>query len=221
MVTQGHVLQACNGVLMYTSNEQALKVVPYNIFLIDRVEDALPSDFNGLMQLLDCCTMTDQHGRKVIFSCCIVMIASRAGNKDFIEKLVHRKFSARFNGNVLGQELKTFRFELLNRMHEIVLFSSLFGDQLGKFLRLSMDGGGDLHENPVKEALAFELAFQDLFLPAISLHDPPSPQSQADSVFYLLKWHAVRDGELEVRDKSSFYRHFLNGSTSSGNMNQL
>ncbi|KAL6176009.1 hypothetical protein ACLB2K_052645 [Fragaria x ananassa] len=184
----------------YTSNEQALKVVPYSIFLIDRVEDALPSDFNTLMQLLDCCTMTDQHGRKVIFSCCIVMIASRAGNKDFIEKLVHRKFSARFNGNVLGQELKTFRFELLNRMDVIVLFSSLFGDQLGKFLRLSMDGGGDLHENP---------------------HDPPSPQSLADSVFYLLKWHAVRDGELEVRDKSSFYRHFLNGSTSSGNMNQL
>lgn len=92
-------------IFRYTSNEQALKVVPYSIFLIDRVEDALPSDFNALMQLLDCCTMTDQHGRKVIFSCCIVMIASRAGNKDFIEKLVHRKFSARFNGNVLGQVL--------------------------------------------------------------------------------------------------------------------
>lgn len=61
----------------------------------------------------------------------------------------------------MHQELKTFRFELLNRMDVIVLFSSLFGDQLGKFLRLSMDGGGDLHENPVKEALAFELAFQD------------------------------------------------------------
>ncbi|KAL6178568.1 hypothetical protein ACLB2K_050086 [Fragaria x ananassa] len=84
-----------------------------------------------------------------------------------------------------------------------------------------MDGRGDLHENPVKEALAFEFAFQDLFLPAISVHDPPSPQSQADLVFYLLQWHAVRDGELEVRDKSSFYRHFLNGSTSSGNMDQL
>ncbi|XP_024171743.1 chaperone protein ClpB1 [Rosa chinensis] len=202
---------------MYTSNGQAVKIVPFGIFLIDRVEDALPSEFNALIQLLDCCTMSDEHGRKVIFSCCIVMVASSAGNKDFIEKLVLRKYSARFNGNVLGQELKTFRFELLNRMDEMVLFSSLFGDQLGKFLRLSMDGGGDLHENPVKEALAFELAFQDLFLPAKSLSDPPSPQNQADSMFYLLKWRVIRDG-LEVMDKSTFYRHFLNGS--SGNMNE-
>lgn len=90
-------------IFRYTSNEQAVKIVPYSIFLIDRVEDALPSEFNALIQLLDCCTMSDQHGRKVIFSCCIVMVASSAGNKDFIEKLVHRKYSARFNGNVLGQ----------------------------------------------------------------------------------------------------------------------
>lgn len=92
-------------IFRYTSNEQALQIVPYSIFFIDRVEDALPSDFNALMQLLDRCTMSDKHGRKIIFSCCIVMIASRAGNKDFIEKLVHRKFSARFNGNVIGQVL--------------------------------------------------------------------------------------------------------------------
>lgn len=54
-------------------------------------------------------------------------------------------------------------------MDEMVLFSSLVDDQLGKFLRLSMDGGGDFHKKPGKEALAFELAFQDLFLPAKSL----------------------------------------------------
>lgn len=102
---------------------------PYSIILLDEIEKAHPDVFNILLQVLDDGRLTDSQGNTVSFENTIIIMTSNAGSN--------------LNNNSIGfgnsevekykieERLKdVFRPEFLNRVDEIVTFSSLTNEQL-------------------------------------------------------------------------------------------
>ncbi len=95
---------------------EAVRRRPYSVLLLDEIEKAHPDVFNVLLQLLDDGRLTDGQGRTVDFRNTIVIMTSNADNLE-----------------------ATFRPEFLNRIDDIVRFSALEREQLGKIVRLQVE----------------------------------------------------------------------------------
>ena len=117
---------------------------PYSVVLFDEIEKAHPDVFNLLLQVLDEGFLTDSYGRKVDFRNTIIMITSNAGSrqaKDFGRGI---GFSLGDNQESRGQDImkkalnKTFSPEFLNRLDEIISFSSLSEDALSQIIELEL-----------------------------------------------------------------------------------
>ena len=117
---------------------------PYSVVLFDEIEKAHPDVFNLLLQVLDEGFLTDSYGRKVDFRNTIIMITSNAGSrqaKDFGRGI---GFSLGDNQENRGQDImkkalnKTFSPEFLNRLDEIISFSSLSEDALSQIIELEL-----------------------------------------------------------------------------------
>lgn len=117
---------------------------PYSVVLFDEIEKAHPDVFNLLLQVLDEGFLTDSYGRKVDFRNTIIMITSNAGSrqaKDFGRGI---GFSLGDNLESRGQDImkkalnKTFSPEFLNRLDEIISFSSLSEDALSQIIELEL-----------------------------------------------------------------------------------
>lgn len=117
---------------------------PYSVVLFDEIEKAHPDVFNLLLQVLDEGFLTDSYGRKVDFRNTIIMITSNAGSrqaKDFGRGI---GFSLGDSQENRGQDImkkalnKTFSPEFLNRLDEIISFSSLSEDALSQIIELEL-----------------------------------------------------------------------------------
>ncbi len=110
---------------------------PYSIILLDEIEKAHPDVFNILLQVLDDGRLTDSQGNMVSFENTIIIMTSNAGSN--------------LNNNTIGfgksevekykieERLKdVFRPEFLNRVDEIVAFSSLTNEQLIEIVDLML-----------------------------------------------------------------------------------
>lgn len=88
---------------------EAVRRKPYSVILLDEVEKAHPDVFNTLLQVLDDGRLTDSKGRTVNFSNTVIIMTS----------------------NITEEKLKDFfRPEFLNRIDDIVKFSSLKEEDL-------------------------------------------------------------------------------------------
>ncbi len=102
---------------------------PYSIILFDEIEKAHADVFNILLQVLDDGRITDSHGRTVNFENTVIIMTSNAGS-DLKTGLVG------FGGNdakssKYEKALKeVFRPEFINRVDEIVEFTSLTREEL-------------------------------------------------------------------------------------------
>ena len=110
---------------------------PYSIILLDEIEKAHPDVFNILLQVLDDGRLTDSQGNTVSFENTIIIMTSNAGSN--------------LNNNSIGfgnetidkskieERLKdVFRPEFLNRVDEIVTFSSLTKEELIQIVDLML-----------------------------------------------------------------------------------
>ncbi len=110
---------------------------PYSIILLDEIEKAHPDVFNILLQVLDDGRLTDSQGNTVSFENTIIIMTSNAGSN--------------LNNNSIGfgnetidkskieERLKdVFRPEFLNRVDEIVTFSSLTKEELIQIVNLML-----------------------------------------------------------------------------------
>jgi len=124
---------------------EAVRRHPYCVLLLDEIEKAHPEVHNLLLQLLDDGRLTDNQGRVVSFKNVIVIMTSNIGAEQIMERSSHLDSH---NREVIYGEIKTevmdllrhtLRPEFLNRIDEIVVFSSLSKDEITRIVKLELD----------------------------------------------------------------------------------
>ncbi|MDD3972520.1 MAG: ATP-dependent Clp protease ATP-binding subunit [Clostridia bacterium] len=112
---------------------------PYSLLLFDEIEKAHPDVFNILLQILEDGRLTDSKGRVVQFENTIIIMTSNAGtsykNNGF--GYIHEKNDA---SERVKEALKDiFRPEFLNRVDDIVVFTSLDDIEIFEIGKLMVD----------------------------------------------------------------------------------
>ena len=125
---------------------EAVRRRPYRVILFDEIEKAHPEVWNALLQILDDGRLTDGQGRMVDFRNTVLIMTSNLGTQyvthagslgfrsggDDAEKAA--------SNDKIEQALKdTFRPEFLNRIDEIIIFSTLSTEQMEQIVDLQMD----------------------------------------------------------------------------------
>jgi len=124
---------------------EAVRRRPYRVILFDEIEKAHPEVWNALLQILDDGRLTDGQGRTVDFRNTVLIMTSNVGT-EFVRRSGSLGFmrptdttEERQAHEKIEKALKsTFRPEFLNRIDEIIVFSSLSLDQMREIVDLNM-----------------------------------------------------------------------------------
>jgi len=124
---------------------EAVRRRPYSVVLLDEIEKAHRDIFNILLQILDDGRLTDNKGRTVNFKNTIIIMTSNIGATLIMERSeemtgmngvdVHRELKA----ELLGLLKRMLRPEFLNRVDEIIVFSSLSLENLRNIVHLQFE----------------------------------------------------------------------------------
>ncbi|MFB0913600.1 MAG: AAA family ATPase [Pontimonas sp.] len=115
---------------------EAVRRRPYSVILLDEVEKAHPQVFDLLLQVLDDGRLTDGQGRTVDFRNTILILTSNLGSSYLTDQSLawEDKLSA------VNQEVrKAFKPEFVNRLDDIVVFSTLTSSDLGQIVEITVD----------------------------------------------------------------------------------
>ncbi|MDQ6984899.1 MAG: ATP-dependent Clp protease ATP-binding subunit [Candidatus Dojkabacteria bacterium] len=140
---------------------------PYSVILLDEIEKAHPDVFNILLQVLDDGKLTDGKGRTVDFKNTVIIATSNIGsdlilttlganemgkmldalnpttNRDSIIKMKKAKDILpkwdELKEKIMGELLKKFRPEFINRLDEIILFKALNLEGIIKIVELVLN----------------------------------------------------------------------------------
>jgi ATP-dependent Clp protease ATP-binding subunit ClpC len=120
-----------------------VKRAPYSVILLDEIEKAHPDVYNILLQVFEDGQLTDGLGNTVDFKNTIIIMTSNLGAR-FLEKRSPMGFAAPSTGGlppkvedqVMGEVKKAFNPEFLNRLDEVILFTSLADEDLLKIIFL-------------------------------------------------------------------------------------
>jgi len=115
---------------------------PYAVLLLDEVEKAHPDVFNILLQIFEDGRLTDSKGRVVSFKNTIIIMTSNLGS-DYINKMSSLGFNNKeelvqresMREKIFDTLRDSFRPEFLNRIDEIVVFTSLNKDDIKEITR--------------------------------------------------------------------------------------
>ena len=131
---------------------EAIRRKPYSVVLFDEIEKAHPDVFNVLLQVLDDGRLTDNKGRTVNFKNTIIIMTSNLGSA-LIRENEEKGIAAEVTKNQVMEMLRqTIRPEFLNRIDEIIMFSSLsekeiqevVGLQISQIHKMLKDNGIEL-----------------------------------------------------------------------------
>lgn len=115
---------------------EAVRRRPYSVILLDEVEKAHPEVFDLLLQVLDDGRLTDGQGRTVDFRNTILILTSNLGSG----YLTDPALSWEEKTNAVHQEVrKAFKPEFVNRLDDIVVFSTLSTEELGQIVEITID----------------------------------------------------------------------------------
>jgi ATP-dependent Clp protease ATP-binding subunit ClpC len=125
---------------------ERVKRNPYSIILLDEIEKAHPDIFNILLQVFEDGQLTDGLGNQVDFKNTIIIMTSNLGARH-LEKRGNLGFSApasegvqeKVEALVRAEVKKAFNPEFLNRLDDVILFSSLTDDDLIKIIDLLVE----------------------------------------------------------------------------------
>jgi ATP-dependent Clp protease ATP-binding subunit ClpC len=127
----------------------AIRRKPYSVILLDEIEKAHYDVFNILLQVLEDGRLTDSQGRTVDFKNTVIIMTSNVGAKHLKQDTAALGFLADTNkekdnnlaakNRVLEEVKRTFRPEFLNRVDEIIVFSSLSDDELKEIVTIMLD----------------------------------------------------------------------------------
>ncbi|KAF9182484.1 hypothetical protein BGZ51_004711 [Haplosporangium sp. Z 767] len=113
---------------------EAIRRRPYSVVLFDEIEKADVKVLNVLLQVLDDGRLTDSKGRVVDFSNTVIIMTSNVGYMH-LQNLGNAGISNEARELVMRDVRAHFRPEFLNRLDDLILFSPLGTDQLGKIIR--------------------------------------------------------------------------------------
>ncbi len=122
---------------------ERVKRNPYSIILLDEIEKAHPDVYNILLQVFEDGQLTDGLGNTVDFKNSIIIMTSNLGAR-FLDKKGHLGFAAQSHSGIpekveemVNSEVKrNFNPEFLNRLDEVILFTSLTDDDLLRIIDL-------------------------------------------------------------------------------------
>ncbi|MBV9612288.1 MAG: ATP-dependent Clp protease ATP-binding subunit, partial [Acidobacteriaceae bacterium] len=124
---------------------ERVKRAPYSIILLDEIEKAHPDIYNILLQVFEDGQLTDGLGNTVDFKNTIIIMTSHLGAR-FLDKRGQIGFSAPSTGipqkveeQVMSEVKRAFNPEFLNRLDEVILFTSLIDEDLIKIIGLMVD----------------------------------------------------------------------------------
>jgi ATP-dependent Clp protease ATP-binding subunit ClpB len=133
------LLGAPPGYIGYEQGGQLTEAVrrrPYSVVLLDEVEKAHSGVFDVLLQVLDDGRLTDGQGRTVDFRNVILILTSNLGS----QYLVDQTLSADAKEDAVNAMVRqAFKPEFLNRLDDIVIFSTLSKDDLAQIVELYID----------------------------------------------------------------------------------
>ncbi|MDE2126859.1 MAG: ATP-dependent chaperone ClpB [Armatimonadetes bacterium] len=137
--TVARLIGAPPGYVGYDEGGQLTEAVrrrPYCVILFDEIEKAHPDVFNALLQVLDDGRLTDGQGRTVDFRNTVVIMTSNIGSQVIQElALVDRDEMER---RVMEEVRAWFRPEFLNRVDEVILFSTLSVEQIKQIVEIQL-----------------------------------------------------------------------------------
>ncbi len=114
---------------------EAVRRRPYSVVLLDEIEKAHQDAFNVLLQLLDDGRLTDGQGRTVDFRNTVVIMTSNLGSYVFNDVTAGDEERRE---KVMAEVRATFRPEFLNRVDEIIVFSSLGRDDIARIVDIQL-----------------------------------------------------------------------------------
>src|ERR1700729_2382923 len=122
---------------------ERVKRNPYSVVLLDEIEKAHPDVYNLLLQVFEDGQLTDGLGNTVDFKNTIIVMTSNIGAKH-LQKQQGLGFQTSDENMILdkmeelvkGEVKKTFNPEFLNRLDEIIIFTSLSNADLMQILEL-------------------------------------------------------------------------------------
>ncbi len=138
---------------------ERVKRAPYSIILLDEIEKAHPDIYNILLQVFEDGQLTDGLGNTVDFKNTIIIMTSNLGAR-FLDKRGPIGFSVasgvpqKIEDQVMGEVKRAFNPEFLNRLDEVILFTSLVDEDLIKIIDLLVE---QINVNLVTKQLRIKL----------------------------------------------------------------
>ena len=132
---------------------EAVRRHPYSVILLDEIEKAHPDVFNVLLQVLDDGRLTDGQGRVVSFKNSIIIMTSNLGSQ-FIQEFMETGDKDAMDNAIQAALRQSFRPEFLNRIDEIITFTSLDMEHLEKIVDLQLE---KVRERLAERRIALEL----------------------------------------------------------------
>jgi ATP-dependent Clp protease ATP-binding subunit ClpB len=115
---------------------------PYSVILFDEIEKAHSDVFNVLLQVLDDGRLTDGQGRTVDFKNTVIVMTSNIGATE-IQHLSSNQATndpELIKDAVFAEVKKYLRPEFINRIDEMVVFSSLGQAQIASIAKIQLQG---------------------------------------------------------------------------------
>jgi ATP-dependent Clp protease ATP-binding subunit ClpC len=140
---------------------ERVKRSPYCVVLLDEIEKAHPDVFNILLQVFEDGQLTDGLGNTVDFKNTIIVMTSNIGAKH-LQKREGLGFQSSNENMVLdkmeelvkGEVKRTFNPEFLNRLDEIIIFTSLTNTDLMQIMELLVQ---QMNANLVHKAITLSV----------------------------------------------------------------
>ncbi len=140
---------------------ERVKRNPYSVVLLDEIEKAHPDVYNLLLQVFEDGQLTDGLGNTVDFKNTIIVMTSNIGAKH-LQKQQGLGFQSsdenlaldKMEELVRGEVKRTFNPEFLNRLDEIIIFTSLSEADLMQILELLVN---QLNVNLVHKAITISV----------------------------------------------------------------
>lgn len=121
---------------------EAVRRKPYSVVLLDEIEKAHSDVFNILLQVLDDGRLTDNKGRTVDFRNTLIIMTSNIGSHLIQEKMhaldekEQDQLLETMKNEVFELLKKSIRPEFLNRIDEVIMFTSLSRDEIRQIVQL-------------------------------------------------------------------------------------
>jgi ATP-dependent Clp protease ATP-binding subunit ClpB len=116
---------------------EAVRRRPYSVVLFDEIEKAHPDVFNVMLQILEDGRLTDGQGRTVDFKNTVLIMTSNVGSSAISESAGDEE---RVRAHVMDALRQQFRPEFLNRIDEIIIFSSLSLSEIKRIVDIQVRG---------------------------------------------------------------------------------